>query len=81
MTTIQYINNDWFQDEFKMARHRLEGDMEIAYEDYKTQLLREGPFYLYLPLYSGRGNRWTKSTCYSVWDTENAFRPLVSVLK
>lgn len=59
MTTIQYINNDWFQDEFKMARHRLEGDMEIAYEDYKTQLLREGPFYLYLSLYSGRGNRWT----------------------
>lgn len=53
MTTIQYINNDWFQDEFKMARHRLEGDMEIAYEDYKTQLLREGPFYLYLSLYSG----------------------------
>lgn len=28
--------------ELKEARHRLDADMEIAYEDYKTQLLREG---------------------------------------
>uniref|UniRef100_A0A914CF93 RRM domain-containing protein n=1 Tax=Acrobeloides nanus TaxID=290746 RepID=A0A914CF93_9BILA len=27
--------------EFKEARHRLEADMEIAYQDYQTQLLRE----------------------------------------
>lgn len=31
--------------ELKDARKRLDSDMEIAYEDYKTQLLREGICY------------------------------------
>lgn len=31
-------------NELMDARKRLDSDMEIAYEDYKTQLLREGFF-------------------------------------
>jgi 5,10-methylenetetrahydrofolate reductase len=36
--------------EFKEARHRLEADMEIAYQDYQTQLLREGKRFEYFKI-------------------------------
>lgn len=30
------------EDELKEARRRLEADMELAFQDYQTQMLREG---------------------------------------
>lgn len=30
------------EEELKEARRRLEADMDLAYQDYQTQLLREG---------------------------------------
>lgn len=33
------------EEELKEARRRLEADMEIAYQDYQTQMLREGKVY------------------------------------
>ncbi|VBB29196.1 unnamed protein product, partial [Acanthocheilonema viteae] len=34
------------EEELKEARRRLEADMDLAYQDYQTQLLREGKQYL-----------------------------------
>ena len=34
------------EEELKESRRRLEADMEIAYQDYQTQMLREGKVFL-----------------------------------
>lgn len=35
------------EEELKEARRRLEADMELAYQDYQAQMLREGRFYCF----------------------------------
>lgn len=40
------------EEELKEARRRLEADMDIAYQDYQTQLLREGKVLLFSVLIS-----------------------------
>lgn len=50
------------EEELKEARRRLDADMELAYQDYQTQMLREGKVYQLITYHY----RHIRSECY--WD-------------
>lgn len=39
---MEKVKREQLEAELKESRERLESDMELAYQDYQTQLLREG---------------------------------------
>jgi hypothetical protein len=39
---VEKLRREQLEQEFKEVREQLESDMELAYQDYQTTLMREG---------------------------------------